>query len=47
MIGGEVPDPLGLEGEQKNECAGCPGLDGERLVGQAALQQLPAFVVIE
>jgi hypothetical protein len=45
LVCGEVPDPLGLEGEQEDECSGCPGLDGEGLVGQAALQELAAFVV--
>jgi hypothetical protein len=47
LVCGEVPDPLGLEGEQDDQRSGCPGLDGEGLVGQAALQELPAFVVVE
>jgi hypothetical protein len=47
LVCGEVPDPLGLQGEQEDERSGCPGLDGEGLVGQAALQELPAFVVVE
>ncbi|MER6947424.1 hypothetical protein ABT294_25660 [Nonomuraea sp. NPDC000554] len=47
LVGGEVADPLGLEGEQDDECSGCPGLDREGLVGQAALHKLPAFVVVE
>jgi hypothetical protein len=42
-----VPDSLGLEGEQQDECAGCPGLDGQLLAGQAALQEMPALVVVE
>ncbi|MBE8516211.1 hypothetical protein ILP97_01520 [Amycolatopsis sp. H6(2020)] len=47
LVCGEVPDSLGLQGEQEDERAGRAGLDGERLVGQAALQELPAFVVVE
>jgi hypothetical protein len=39
LVCGEVPDPLGLEGEQDDQRSGCPGLDGEGLVGQAALQK--------
>jgi predicted phage gp36 major capsid-like protein len=47
LVGGEVSDSLGLEGEEEDERAGCTGLSGQRLVGQAALQELPAFIVVE
>jgi hypothetical protein len=47
LVGGEVPDPLGLKGEQGDKRSGCSGLDGEGLVGQATLQELPALIVVE
>lgn len=47
LVGGELADPLGLEGEQDGERSGSPGLDGERFVGEAAVQELPALVVVE
>jgi hypothetical protein len=46
LVGGEVTDVLGLQGEQEDERPGCPGLDRECLVGQAAVQKLPALIVV-
>src|SRR5208282_3771529 len=43
----EMADALGLEGEQEDEGASSPGLDGDRLVGQATLQELPALFIVE
>src|SRR5438128_4433730 len=47
LVGGEMADALGLEGEEEGEGASGPGLDGDRLVGQATLQELPALVILE
>jgi hypothetical protein len=47
LVGGEVSEVLSLEGEQEDERSGCPGFDGESMVGQAAVQQVPALLVVE
>lgn len=47
VIGGEVPDPLGLQAEQQDEAARRADVGGQGVISQAAVQQLPAFVVPE
>src|SRR6266508_4566212 len=47
VIGAEVPDALGLEAEQEDERACGPHVDGQGVIGQAPLQQVPAFVIAE
>ncbi len=47
LIGGEVPDPLSLKAEQQDEAARSADVGGQGVIGQAAVQQLPAFVVAE
>ncbi len=47
LVSGEVPDAFAGQAEQQGERTGGPDVDAEGLVGQAPLQELPAFVVAE
>jgi len=47
LVSGQVPDAFAGQGEQQGERAGGPDVDGHGRIGQALLQELPAFVVAE